>query len=179
MIFTETKLKGAYIIEPEPIKDGRGFFARAWCKQEFKKQGLITDFVQANISFNAKAGTLRGMHYQIAPYEEIKLIRCTRGAIFDVIIDLRPESVSYRQWISVELSADNYRMLYIPKGFAHGFQTLLDISEVYYLHSEYYVPKASTGVRWDDPAFSIEWPETLRRILSDKDRNWPLYREHN
>jgi len=175
MNFIETKLDGAYVIDLEPIKDERGFFARAWCKREFEEQGLVTNFVQANISFNEKAGTLRGMHYQIAPHEEIKLIRCTRGAIYDVIIDLRPGSKTFKKWISVELSAENYRMVYIPKGFAHGFQTLCDASEMYYLHSEYYAPNASAGVRWDDPEFGIDWPEIEQRVISNKDTNWPPY----
>jgi len=175
MIFNETKLKGAYVIDLEPIRDERGFFARAWCKREFEEHGLIPNFVQANISFNEKAGTLRGMHYQTAPYEEIKLIHCTQGTIYDVIIDLRPDSETFKQWISVELSSENYRLLYIPKGFAHGFQTLSDASEMYYLHSEYFVPNASTGVKWDDPEFGVKWPEIEQRIISNKDMSWPLY----
>jgi len=174
MIFTETKLQGAYVIELEPINDERGFFARAWCQREFEEHGLITNFVQANISFNRKKGTLRGMHYQKTPYEEVKLVRCTQGAIYDVIVDLRPESLTFKQWISVELSAENYRSIYIPGGFAHGFQTFSDASEVHYLHSEYFMPNASGGIRWDDPEVRIEWPETKRRIISSKDMSWPL-----
>jgi len=179
MIFTEAKLKGAFIIEPEPIKDDRGFFERAWCKREFEEHGIASDFVQANISFNKKAGTLRGMHYQVAPHQEAKLVRCTKGAVYDVIIDLRSGSITYKQWISVELSADNYRLLYIPEGFAHGFQTLTDAAEIFYLHSEYFVPNASAGVRWDDPEFGIDWPEIKRRIISGKDMGWPLYHADN
>lgn len=168
MIFTETKLKGVFIIEPERLEDERGFFARTFCQEEFAAHGLNPRVVQCNISFNKKGGTLRGMHYQIAPYEEAKLIRCTRGAIYDAIINLRPESSTFKQWIAVELTADNRRMLYIPEGFAHGFQTLEDNTEVFYQMSEFYHPECARGVRWDDPEFGIEWP-LLHPILSDSD----------
>jgi dTDP-4-dehydrorhamnose 3,5-epimerase len=166
--FTETRLKGAYIIEPEPIKDERGFFARSWCQQEFEAYRLNPNLVQCNISFNKKKGTLRGMHYQIAPYEETKLVRCTKGAIYDVIIDLRSNSSTFKQWIAVELTADNYKMLYIPKGFAHGFQTLENNTEVFYQMSEFYYPEYARGIRWDDPIFDIEWSKN-DRIISEKD----------
>lgn len=171
MIFKETKLKGAYIIEIEPIDDERGFFARSWCKEEFKQRGLNCNLVQCNISFNKKSGTLRGMHYQIAPYEEDKLVRCTSGAIYDVIIDLRPKSETFKQWISIELTAENRKMLYVPKGFAHGFQTLEDNAEVFYQMSEFYHHGHATGIRWDDESFKIEWP-IEEKIISDKDKNY-------
>ncbi len=175
MIFRETELKGAFIIELEKLEDARGFFARAWCQKEFEAHGLTARLVQCNLSFNKKRGTLRGMHYQAAPYEEVKLVRCTRGAVYDVIIDLRPESPTYKQWLGVELTADNYKMLYVPEGFAHGYQTLTDDAEVFYQVSQFYTPASERGVRWDDPAFGIEWPETDTRIISDKDESWPDY----
>lgn len=158
MKFTETPLKGAYIIEPELIEDERGFFARSWCKEEFEKHNLNPNLAQCNISFNKKKGTLRGMHYQTAPHEEAKLVRCTMGSIYDVIIDLRKESVTFKQWFAVELTADNRKMLYIPEGFAHGFQTLEDNTEVFYQMSETYHSGCSCGVRYNDPAFSVKWP---------------------
>lgn len=158
MIFTETKLKGAFIIEIEPREDERGFFARSWCEDEFKQHGLNPCLVQCNISFNKKRGTLRGMHYQAAPYAEAKVVRCTMGAVYDVIIDLRPDSPTFKQWISVELTAENRRALYVPEDFAHGFQTLMDNIEVFYQMSEFYHSECARGVRWDDPAFGIDWP---------------------
>lgn len=173
MIFTETKLKGAYIIEPEKKADERGFFARTWCQHEFEAQGLNPRLVQCNISYNARRSTLRGMHHQAAPYAEAKLVRCTRGAIHDVIIDLRPDSATYKQYVAVLLDADHHRMLYIPEGFAHGFQTLEDDTEVFYQMSVVYRPEAARGVRWDDPVFSIDWPQAECRHISDRDRNWP------
>src|SRR5919199_3217742 len=148
MIFTETKLKGAFLIEPEPRADERGFFARTWCQREFEAHGLRTRWVQCNISFNKKKGTLRGMHYQLAPYAEAKLVRCTRGAIYDVIIDLRYDSPTFKQWQALNLTADNRQMLFIPEGFAHGFQTLDDDTEVFYQMSEFYAPDCAKGVRW-------------------------------
>ena len=174
MIFIETKLKGAFIIEPERLEDGRGFFARTWCEDEFTKRGLNPRLAQCSLSFNHKRGTLRGMHYQIAPREEAKLVRCTKGAIYDVIIDLSPDSPTFTQWIAVELTSDNRRMIYIPERFAHGFQTLEDNTEVFYQMSEFYAPECARGVRWDDPAFAIQWPEG-RRILSDRDKNYPAF----
>lgn len=173
MIFTETRLKGVYVIEIEPITDQRGYFARTWCQREFAQHGLGKELVQANISFNEKAGTLRGMHYQVAPHEEAKLVRCTAGAIHDVVIDLRRDSATYAQHLGIELTADNYRMLYIPGGFAHGFQTLRDRTEVFYQMEQFYVPAAARGVRWNDPAFDIEWPAVEHRMMSDKDATWP------
>ncbi|MDI7260212.1 MAG: dTDP-4-dehydrorhamnose 3,5-epimerase [Thermodesulfobacteriota bacterium] len=164
MIFKETKLKGAYIIEIDPIVDERGFFARSFCAKEFEKYGLNPSIAQCNISYNEKKGTLRGMHYQVPPYEEAKMVRCTMGAIYDVIIDLRPESPTFKQWIAVELTAENRRMLYIPEGFAHGFQTLEDDTEVFYQISEFYHPECARGVRWDDPVFGVEWPADERTI---------------
>ncbi len=173
MIFTETNLRGVYVIEIEPISDQRGFFARTWCRKEFEKSGLGAGLVQANISFNEKAGTLRGMHYQVAPHEEAKLVRCTAGAIHDVVIDLRRDSATYKHHLGIELTAENHRMLYIPKGFAHGFQTLRDRTEVFYQMEELYVPEAARGVRWNDPAFDIAWPSAENRIISEKDASWP------
>ena len=168
MIFIETKLKGAYIIEPERLSDERGFFARTWCQKEFQTHGLNTNIVQCNISYNKKKGTLRGMHYQAAPHEEAKLVRCTRGAIYDVIIDLQPGSQTFKHWIGMELTEHNRRMLYIPEGFAHGFLTLRDDTEVFYQMSELYSAEHARGVRWNDPAFGIQWPEEVSTI-SDKD----------
>ncbi len=172
MIFTETGLTGAFWIDLEPHRDERGFFARSWCQQEFEERGLIARMVQSNISFNKNRGTLRGLHFQIAPYEEARLVRCTRGAIYDVFLDLRPGSATLRRWLSVELTAENYRALFLPKGFAHGFQTLTDDTEVLYLMSEFYHPEAARGVRWNDPAFHIQWPLEVR-ILSEQDASYP------
>jgi dTDP-4-dehydrorhamnose 3,5-epimerase len=170
--FLPTALAGACIIDIETVQDERGFFARSWCREEFARHGLNPDLAQCSISFNKKRGTLRGMHYQAAPHEETKVVRCTRGAIYDVIVDLRPESPTFRKWIAVELSADNRRMLYVPLGFAHGFQSLVDDTEVFYQISTFYHPGSARGVRWDDPAFGIEWPVT-ERVISDKDRQYP------
>jgi dTDP-4-dehydrorhamnose 3,5-epimerase len=164
MKFIETQLKGAFLIEPEPLEDERGFFARTWCRKEFEKHGLDPNWVQCNISYNKRKGTLRGMHYQIAPYAEAKLVRCTMGSIYDVIIDLRPDSKTYRQWFSAELSAENRKMIYIPQGFAHGFQTLLDNTELFYQMSEFYAPEYARAVRWNDPQFKILWPEAEHTI---------------
>ena len=175
MIFHKTELRGAFVIDLEKIEDERGFFARAWCMKEFEAQGLTARTVQCNISFNKTRGTTRGMHYQIAPYEETKLVRCMAGSIYDVIIDLRSESETYRRWFGVELTAANRRMLFVPEGFAHGFQTLEDNTEVFYHVSEFYTPKAEQGLRWNDPAFGIEWPTMEGLTISDKDRNWPDY----
>lgn len=172
MIFTETTLKEAFLIEPERREDERGFFARTWCQREFESHGLHKKWVQCNISFNKKKGTLRGMHYQVPPYEEAKLVRCTRGAIFDVIIDLRLQSPSFKQWVTLELTADNRRMLYIPEGFAHGFQTLTDETEIFYQMSQFYAPAHANGVRWDDPVFNITWPAD-ERTISERDRSYP------
>ena len=214
MIFTETNLKGAYLIEIEPIEDERGFFARSFCQEEVRLHGINMNIAQCNISFNKKKGTLRGMHYQAAPYEEAKLVRCVRGAIYDVIIDLRPDSPTYCKWIAVELTglgfqfaADSsqmtayspqlaahssqltaqgspsaayslpltaycYLMLYIPQGFAHGFLTLEDDTEVFYQMSEFYAPGYGRGIRWNDPAFGITWPGEIN-VISDQDLTYP------
>ena len=177
MIFTETPLVGAYLIEPEPLSDERGFFARVFCENEFAAQGLCTRYVQSNISLNTRSGILRGMHYQAEPHAETKVVRCTMGAIYDVIIDLRPASPTFKQWYAVELSAKNYRMLYIPAGMAHGFQTLTDNSEVFYMMSEFYHPESAAGVRWNDPAFGIEWVNVDNHIISGKDQTWADFRE--
>ena len=173
MIFTETELQGAFIIEPEPIEDDRGFFALLWSREEFSLRGLNHRVVQANISFNKKRGTLRGLHFQMEPHQEAKLVRCTAGAIYDVIADLRPGSPTFRRWVGVELTSVNRLMLYVPEGFAHGFQTLEDDTEVAYQLSEYYHPESARGVRWDDPALSIKWPLPVT-VLSERDREHPL-----
>jgi dTDP-4-dehydrorhamnose 3,5-epimerase len=174
MIFSETKLSGAYIIDIEKIKDERGFFARTWDKNEFSKLGLESEFVQSSISLNKKKGTIRGMHYQIKPYEENKIVRCTKGRIFDVIIDIRADSITFKEWLSVELSEDNYKILYIPKGFAHGFQTLEDNSEVVYKISQVYESKFSKGIRWDDKTMLIKWP-LKNIIISERDKSFPEF----
>ena len=172
MIFTETKLAGAFVIELERHSDERGFFARTFCQREFEAHGLNSQVVQCNVSFNKRKGTLRGMHYQAAPFAEAKLVRCTAGSIYDVIIDLRPASATFKQHFAVELSADNWRMLYIPEDFAHGFQTLQDDTEVFYQMAQRYSAEHARGVRWNDPAFGIEWPEG-ERIIIERDQNYP------
>lgn len=172
MHFQATKLADVFVVIPERITDERGFFARTWCQEEFRAQGLVTELVQCNVSYNAKQGTLRGMHYQAAPYEEVKLIRCTMGAIYDVVVDVRPNSSSYLQWIAVELTAENRTMLYVPGGFAHGFLTLMDNTEVFYQMSQFYHPTASRGLRWDDPALGILWP-IMPQVISAKDSSYP------
>jgi len=178
MEFMETRLKGAFIIEPERLEDERGFFARTFCLKEFEAHGLNPKMVQCNISYNKHKGTLRGMHYQAAPMAEAKLVRCTRGAIYDVIIDLRPDSPTYCQWLAEELNTENSKMIYIPEGFAHGFQTMEDDTEVFYQMSEFYSPEHARGVRWDDPVFGIEWPLNTK-IISEKDNNYPLINQTN
>ena len=174
MRFTETELAGAYLIELEPKADRRGFFARAWCQDELAALGLNTQVVQCNIGHSAFAGTLRGIHNQRAPHEEAKVVRCVRGAVYDVIVDLRLESPTFRQWSAVELTAESRKMLYIPQGIGHGYQTLTDETEIFYQTSEFYHPESSTGVRFDDPAFGIQWP-LPPSSLSDADKTWPLY----
>jgi dTDP-4-dehydrorhamnose 3,5-epimerase len=171
MIFTQTSLQGAFIIEPEKLADERGFFARTFCQKEFAANNLNPYLVQCNISFNRKKGTLRGMHYQAEPYAEAKLVRCSNGAIYDVIIDLRPKSPTFKEWVAVELTADNHKMLYIPENFAHGFQTLAENTEVFYQMSEFYYPESAKGVRWNDPAFGIQWPAD-ERTISAKDQQY-------
>ncbi|MCB0214382.1 MAG: dTDP-4-dehydrorhamnose 3,5-epimerase [Anaerolineae bacterium] len=174
MIFTETSLKDAYIIDIQKIEDQRGFFARGWCQNEFETNGLVPRVVQANISYNRYKGTLRGMHFQKTPYAETKMVRCIRGSLYDVIIDLRPDSSTFMQWLGVELTAENYRLLYVPEGFAHGFQTLVDNTEAYYMVSQFYTPQAEGGLRYNDPAFAIKWPLKIE-VISEKDSNWPDY----
>ena len=176
IIFKETKLKGAYVIEPEKFEDQRGFFARSFSEQEFSQHGLRAHFVEAGISFNLRQHTVRGMHFQAQPHAQAKLVRCTRGAILDVMIDLRSESPTYKQWFAQELSARNRLLLYIPEGFAHGFQTLEDETEVFYQLSERYTPASERGVRWNDPAFGIDWPETENIIINERDRTYPDFR---
>ncbi len=173
MIFKETKLQGAYLIEPALFEDERGFFARTWSQEEFAARGLNPSIVQCNSSLNKRTGTLRGMHYQVSPHEEAKLVRCAAGAIYDVIIDLRPESPTWRQWFAVELTSRNRLMVYVPEAFAHGFQTLEDDSEVLYQVSAYYDQESARGVRWDDPAFGIDWPLPIT-VISQRDREHPL-----
>lgn len=173
MRFLETRLSGAVIVEAERLTDERGFFARSWSQREFSEQGLNSNLVECNLSFNERQGTLRGMHFQAAPHEQAKLVRCTRGAIYDVIIDLRTSSPTFKQWLGVELTAENRLMLYVPDGFAHGFQTLKDSSEVFYQMSAYYAPESAAGVRWNDPAFNIEWPDVAKRIINTRDQQYP------
>lgn len=172
MIFTETKIKGAYVIELERIEDDRGFFARTFCEKEIGDQGLKSKMVQCSVSFNRKAGTLRGLHYQIAPHEEAKLVRCTRGAIYDVVVDLRRNSPTFKQWLGVELTEENRWALYVPEGCAHGFQTLKDNTEVLYYMSEFYHPECARGLRWNEPALGIEWPSDTV-IISKRDSLYP------
>jgi dTDP-4-dehydrorhamnose 3,5-epimerase len=173
MIFRETELRGVFIIEPEIIEDERGFFACSWTPDEFAKRGLNPRLVQCNISFNKRRGTLRGMHFQNKPHEEAKLVRCTRGAIYDVAIDMRRDSPTRHRWVAVELSGENHRMLHIPEGFAHGYQTLTDSAEIFYQMSEYYHPESAGGVRWDDPAFGIQLPLEVT-VIAQRDANYPL-----
>lgn len=175
MIFTETPLAGAFVIEPEPLEDGRGLFARTWCRREFEARNLETRIAQCSTSLNTRKGTLRGMHYQAAPHAETKLVRCTRGSLYDVIIDLRPDSPTFTRHFGVVLSAENHTMVYVPVGFAHGFQTLEDGTELFYQISEFHAPESGHGVRWNDPAFGIRWPEA-DRIIAERDRGYPDFR---
>ena len=175
MKFVPTRLPGAFVIEPEPLIDDRGAFARTWCAREFEEHGLSTRIVQTSTSYNPRRGTLRGMHFQAAPFGEVKLVRCTRGAILDVIIDLRPASHTFSQHFAATLTQDNRHTMYVPEGFAHGFLTLEDDSEISYQMSAYYVPDASRGVRWNDPAFGIDWPITAP-LLNHRDASYPDFR---
>lgn len=176
MIFTPTKLAGAFIIDLKKIEDDRGFFSRTFCINEFKDQGIDIEIRQANTNLSTKKGTIRGMHYQRHPYEEDKIVRCTKGALFDVIIDLRKDSPTYKQWIGVKLTENNHRALFVPKGFAHGFLTLEDNTEANYLVSQFYTPGAEAGIRFNDPQFGIEWPfEPI--VVSDKDLSHPNYQD--
>ena len=172
MIFSQAEISGVWLIEPERLQDERGFFARTWDRDAFSDSGLNPQLVQCSVSFNRKRGTLRGLHYQSAPHEEGKLVRCTSGAVFDVALDLRAESPTFRAWFGAELSADNRLALYVPEGCAHGFLTLEDSTEVHYQMTEFYVPEAARGVRWDDPAFGIMWPGEVE-VISDRDRTYP------
>lgn len=174
MIFHETTLPGAYVIEPERINDHRGFFARIWCRNELEQRGLNADLAQTNVGFNLRKGTLRGLHFQKSPNAEVKIVRCTRGAIFDVIVDLRQESPGYKNWFGVELTEENRKMIYAPEGFAQGYITLADNTEMYYLTTEFYHPDSAYGVRYNDPAFEIEWPIEVTEI-SQQDREWSDY----
>lgn len=175
MEFEPTRLAGAYLVRQKKLVDARGFFARVWCSEEFRQHGLDPTIVQINTGLSHKAGTLRGMHYQEAPHAEAKFVRCTRGAIFDVVVDLRPDSSTRGQWVGYELTAENGLMLYAPEGFAHGYQTLCDDTEMYYTTTALYAGSAARGVRFDDPAFGIAWPLPVS-VISDADRGWPDYR---
>lgn len=175
MKISETRLSGVYLIDLELFEDERGSFARSFCLEEFNEAGIEFSIAQANISFNNFAGTIRGMHFQEHPFEESKVVRCTRGALFDVVLDLRPESSTYCQWCGSELNSENRSALFIPAGCAHGFQTLTDSTEVHYLMSESFKPEAARGVRFDDPVFGVEWPMQVSSI-SDRDRHWPDFR---
>ena len=174
MILTETSLKGAFIVDVTPAVDERGFFARTYCRREFKTRGVDFDAVQCSVSYNRKRGTLRGLHFQSGPSAEAKIVRCTRGAIYDVIVDLRRESSTYKRWIATELSADNRRAVYLPTRFAHGFQTLTDDVEIYYEMSSEYDPAYACGIAWNDPAIGIEWP-VAEPILSGRDQAHPPF----
>ena len=169
MIFSETKLAGVFDIRPERMQDERGFFARTWCQQEFNAHGLDSQLVQCSVSFNTRKGTLRGMHYQMPPFAEGKLVRCTSGAIYDVVLDLRPDSPTFKEWIALTLTAENHNMAYIPEGCAHGFLTLADDTEVFYQMSQVYNAESARGVRWNDPAFGIAWPAEVT-VISERDR---------
>jgi dTDP-4-dehydrorhamnose 3,5-epimerase len=177
MKFQETKLAGVFEIHLDPLADERGFFARSWCQREFENHGLNAHLVQCNISFNVAEATLRGLHYQSPPFAEAKLVRCTSGAVYDVAVDLRPQSSSSGQWLGVELTAANRTMLYIPEGLAHGFLTLQPNTEVFYQMSEFYDPASARGIRWNDPAFNIEWPREAQ-VISERDRSYPNFSLH-
>jgi len=174
MIFSETKISGAYVINPEPLSDGRGFFARLWCREEFQKYSLQTDFVQANTTYSRERGTLRGLHYQVPPYTETKLVRCIRGAIYDVAVDVRAKSETFGNWMGVKLTQDNRNMFYVPKGCAHGYLALTDGAEASYFTTAVYSPAAERGIRYDDPSFDILWPSPVR-VVSEKDKSWSAF----
>lgn len=176
MTFHKTKLQGAFEIRIESKTDERGLFARSWCQKEFEEHGLNPKLAQCNVSFNTRKGTLRGMHYQAAPHEEAKLVRCTRGAIYDVVVDIRPDSVTFMHWIGVTLTAADRNMVYVPEGCGHGFLTLEDETEVFYQMSEFYYPELSRGVRWDDPLFEIAWPGEVK-VISERDRTYPNFEQ--
>ena len=172
MKFIETDLSGAFVVKTDRHQDERGFFSRAFCRREFEERGLNSEIAQCNISYNKSRGTLRGMHFQVSPHQEVKLVRCLRGSVFDVLIDLRPDSPTYRRWTGVTLSAETDNAVYIPEKFAHGFLTLEDDTILYYQVSEFHRPESGRGVRWNDPAFGIDWPEEPR-VISEKDRCYP------
>lgn len=174
MEFNETKLKGAFVVTMKKIEDHRGYFARAWCRDEFTAHGLNPGMIQLNTGFSHAKGTLRGMHFQLAPHQEAKFVRCTQGAIYDVIVDMRPDSPTHRQWVGVELTASNGVMLYAPEGFAHGYQTLTDGAEIYYMTTALYAAGSAKGVRYNDTAFGIDWPLPVS-VISTQDQNWPDY----
>jgi dTDP-4-dehydrorhamnose 3,5-epimerase len=173
MIFHATRLSGVFVIEVEPRPDERGMFARTYCRDEFARHGLCTEWVQTNVAFNTRAGTLRGMHWQAAPHAEAKLVRCVSGAAYDVVVDLRAGSPTRRQWIAVELTAANRKAVYVPEGFAHGYQTLADGTEMFYMMSAFHAPDAARGARWDDPALGIVWPPCAARVISPRDAAYP------
>lgn len=175
MNFKETEIVGSYLIDIEKFSDDRGFFARGYCEEEFANEGISFQMVQANIGFSKNKYTLRGLHYQVASHAEAKLVRCTQGALYDVIVDLRPDSPTYKRWIGVELTSKNRNMLYVPEGCAHGYQTMEDDTEVFYMVSAFYAPDHEQGIRWDDPAFTIQWKETDNITISEKDRQWPNF----
>jgi dTDP-4-dehydrorhamnose 3,5-epimerase len=175
MIFHETRIPGVFEINLEPKLDERGFFARSWCRAEFESHGLNPKLVQCNVSFNRRKGTLRGLHYQAAPHAETKLVRCTKGAIYDIVVDLRPQSRTFKNWVSALLTAESRNAIYVPEGCAHGFLTLDEESEVFYQMSEIYNAESARGVRWDDPAFQISWPEKVE-VISERDRAYPNFR---
>ena len=175
MLLSETRISGAWILDVERIRDERGFFARTWCRDELAREGLRAELAQCSVSYNARRGTLRGMHFQVAPRMETKIVSCLQGSIYDVLLDLRRDSPTYCQWLAIELTQESLRAVYIPEGVAHGFQTLTDDALVSYQISDMYSPGHASGVRWDDPAFAIEWPETPERILSPRDRAYPGY----
>ena len=175
MIFTETLIHGVYLVDLERIEDPRGFFARAWSSREFGEMGLVTDFPEINFSSSARKGTIRGFHYQRAPHEEAKFVRCVRGALFDVVIDLRPDSPTLHQWVGFEIRASSHQAIYVPAGCAHGVQTLEDETDMLYMVSSCYQPGAEGGIRWDDPRFGVIWPNVGQRIVSEKDQSWPDY----
>ena len=173
MRFLPTAIPGMFVIEPELLPDDRGFFTRTWCREEFVAAGLIADWAQCNVSFNRLAGTLRGMHWQAAPHVEVKLVRCTMGAVYDVVLDMRLDSPAFKQWVAFEITAENRRAVYIPGGCAHGFQTLADSTELAYHMGAMYHPESARGVRWDDPAFGIVWPACDERVIAPRDLSFP------
>lgn len=176
MQFHQTPLQGCYVIEPELIRDHRGFFARVWCRQELEQHGLAAEMMQSNIGFSVRKGTLRGLHFQTGSHAEVKIVRCTRGAMYDVVVDLRRESATYKRWFGVELTAENEKMIYVPEGFAQGYLTLTDNTEMNYHTSKLFNREAATGVRFDDPQFGITWPIEIA-VMSQQDRQWPDYTE--